>query len=91
MRLQVTPFSCADDYGRMVDYFLTAHEPFLRGIGYVQLYCEPCAENPARNWVLSKTGFRFLKRYRTTPGLINFEREVSRYVIDRSPPGDPGA
>jgi len=25
-----------------------------------------------------------LKRYRTTPGLINFEQEVNRYVIERA-------
>jgi len=170
--LQVAPFTCADDYARMVDYFFTADERFLRGMGadpnklpergawlerlladllrpdeqkqtfYLgwdyrgrrvghcnvnqllygerafvhlhlwhagarraglgteflrlslplffqrfalqSLYCEPYAENPAPNRVLIKAGFRFLGRYRTTPGLINFEQEVNRYVIDRS-------
>jgi RimJ/RimL family protein N-acetyltransferase len=177
-RLQVTPFSSADDYRRMVEYFLTADEPFLRGMGvdpnklpergawlerllsdlarpddqkqtfYLgwdfdgdrvghcnvnqllygdrahvhlhlwdasarraglgteflrrstrvffqrfalqRLYCEPYAENPAPNRVLTKAGFRFLERYRTTPGLINFEQEVNRYVLDRSVLEDPG-
>jgi RimJ/RimL family protein N-acetyltransferase len=178
-RLQITPFVCADDYARMVEYFLTADEPFLRGMGvdpnklpergawldrllsdlarpdeqkqtfYLgwdcdgnrvghcnvnqllygdrahvhlhlwdasarraglgteflrrsirvffqrfalqRLYCEPYAQNPAPNRVLTKAGFRFLERYRTTPGLINFEQEVNRYVLDRSVLEDPGA
>jgi hypothetical protein len=46
------------------------------------MYCEPYADNPAPNRVLVKTGFRFIARYRTTPGVINFEQEVNRYVID---------
>jgi RimJ/RimL family protein N-acetyltransferase len=169
-RLQVTPFSSADDYRHMIEYFFTADEPFLRGMGvdpnklperdawlerllpdltrpdeqkqtfylgwdyegsrvghcnvnplvygdhgYVhlhlwdqavrraglgtqffrrsievffrrfalrRLYCEPYAENPAPNRVLAKAGFRLVKRYRTTPGLINFEQEVNRYVME---------
>ena len=32
-RLQVTPFASADDYGRMVEYCLTADEPFVPGMG----------------------------------------------------------
>ena len=31
--LQVTPFSSAADYERVLDYFLGADEPFLRGMG----------------------------------------------------------
>jgi len=172
-RLQVTPFSSASDYESMLDYFLGAEEPFLRGMGvdpqrlpprgawlerllpdlgradshkqtfYLgwddegrrighcnlnqlvygdcahvhlhlwdagarraglgtellrrslpvffqrfalqRLYCEPYAANPGPNRVLTKLGFRLLKRYRTTPGLINFEQEVNRYVLDRQP------
>jgi RimJ/RimL family protein N-acetyltransferase len=170
-RFQVTPFSSKADYERMLDYFLSADEPFLRGMGvdpkklphrdawldrllpdltrpdsnkqtfYLgwdsdgtrighcnlnqlsygeqahvhlhlwvpsarraglgseffrrsvqtffqrfalqRLYCEPYAENPAPNRVLAKAGFRLTKRYRTTPGLINYEQEVNQYVIDR--------
>jgi RimJ/RimL family protein N-acetyltransferase len=177
--LQVTPFSSADDYGRMVEYFLSADEPFLRGMGvdpdklperdtwlerlladllrpdeqkhtfYLgwdcdghrvghcnvnqllygerahlhlhlwdagarraglgtellrqslpvffqrfalqRLYCEPYAANPAPNRVLSKAGFRFLERYRTTPGIINFEQDVNRYVMERSAVETTGA
>jgi RimJ/RimL family protein N-acetyltransferase len=170
--LQVTPFSCAADYERVVDYFLNAGEPFLTGMGvdpkklpqraawrerllpdltrpyeqkrtfylgwdyrgrrvghcnlnalvygdhaYVHLhlwdpgargaglgteflrrsiavffarfalqhlYCEPYAANPAPNRVLARAGFRFVKRYRTTPGLINSEQDVNRYVMDHA-------
>ena len=31
--LQVTPFSSVSDYERVLDYFLDADEPFLRGMG----------------------------------------------------------
>ncbi len=169
--LQVTPFESAADYGRVIDYFLSADEPYLRGMGvdphklpqrdawmerllpdltrpdeqkqtfYLgwdyegnrvghcnlnplvygaqahahlhlwdasarraglgteffrrsievffrrfalqRLYCEPYADNPAPNRVLTRAGFRLIKRYRTTPGLINFEQDVNQYVMDR--------
>lgn len=32
------------------------------------------------NRVMPKSGFRFIKRYRTVPGPINFEQDVNRYV-----------
>lgn len=171
-RVALTPFSCSADYERMLDYFLTAEESFLRGMGvdpqrlpqreawltvllpdllrpdgqkhtfylswdsegtrighcnlnpliygeqaHVHLhlwdasarraglgtellrqsmriffqrfalqrvYCEPYAQNPAPNRVLVKAGFRFVKRYRTTPGLIQFEQEVNQYVMERT-------
>jgi RimJ/RimL family protein N-acetyltransferase len=170
-RLLVTQFECAADYGRVLDYFLSADEPFLRGMGvdpgklpgrdawlarllpdltrpdphkqtfYLgwdqdgkrighcnlnplvygdhahvhlhlwdagarraglgteflrrslevffrrfalqRLYCEPYAENPAPNRLLTKAGFLLEKRYRTTPGLINTEQDVNRYVMHR--------
>ena len=64
---------------------------FFQRFALQHLYCEPYAGNPAPNRVLSKAGFRFLGRYRTTPGLINFEQEVNRYVIDRPALGEPGS
>jgi len=57
-------------------------EVFLRRFALRRLYCEPYAENPAPNRVVAKAGFRFVKRYRTTPGLINSEQEVNRYVME---------
>ncbi len=60
---------------------------FIQKFELKNLYCEPYAENPAPNRVLSKLGFRLIKRYRTVPGIINFEQEVNRYVIDHEIPG----
>ena len=54
---------------------------FIRKFALKSLCCEPYAENPAANRVLSKVGFRFIRRYRTVPGLINFDQEVNQYVI----------
>ena len=48
------------------------------------LWCEPYAENFAPNRILVKLGFKFVKRYRTVPGTINFEQEVNLYRRDGS-------
>jgi RimJ/RimL family protein N-acetyltransferase len=55
---------------------------FSRKFSLKSLYCEPYAENPGPNRTLAKLGFRLIKRYRTVPGIINFEQEVNRYVMD---------
>ena len=57
-------------------------EVFLRRFALRRLYCEPYAENPAPNRILVKAGFRFIRRYRTIPGLINSEQDVNRYVLE---------
>ena len=64
---------------------------FFQRFALQSLYGEPYAANPAPNRVLTRVGFRFLERYRTTPGLINFEQQVNRYVIERSALENPGA
>jgi len=48
-----------------------------------KLFCEPYALNPAPNKTLKKIGFELLKNYRTTPGGINFEQEVNRWVLTK--------
>jgi RimJ/RimL family protein N-acetyltransferase len=48
-----------------------------------KLVCEPWADNPAPNRVLEKLGFAFVKRYRTTPGVIAYEQDVNRYELGR--------
>ncbi len=48
------------------------------------LACEPYAENPGPNAVLPKLGFRFVRRYRTTPTSICFEQDVNRYEVQRA-------
>ena len=48
-----------------------------------KLVCEPWAENRAPNRVLEKLGFAFVRRYRTTPGVIAYEQDVNRYELRR--------
>ena len=60
---------------------------FAEDFSLKRLYCEPCAGNPGPNRVLQKSGFHFLKRYRTIPGPINFEQDVNQYVRTFPSPG----
>jgi RimJ/RimL family protein N-acetyltransferase len=60
---------------------------FIRLFRLKRLYCEPYAGNPAPNRVVMKSGFRFVKRYRTIPGPINFEQDVNQYVLENLPTG----
>jgi RimJ/RimL family protein N-acetyltransferase len=68
--------------GLGTEFLRRSIEVFFRRFALRRLYCEPYAENPAPNRVLTKVGFRLVKRYRTVPGLINAEQEVNRYVLD---------
>ncbi len=45
---------------------------------------EPYAYNPSPNIMLEKLGFRFVRRYITIPGSINFEQEVNRWELSRN-------
>ncbi|MCH9660378.1 MAG: GNAT family N-acetyltransferase [Bacteroidetes bacterium] len=47
------------------------------------LICEPYALNPAPNNTLKKVGFRFIKKYTTTPGASNFKQEVNRWELTK--------
>ncbi|MEM7539845.1 MAG: GNAT family protein [Chloroflexota bacterium] len=47
------------------------------------LFCEPSAFNPAPNRTLPKVGFELKKTYDTTPGWINFEQTVNRWLLTR--------
>jgi RimJ/RimL family protein N-acetyltransferase len=69
--------------GLGTEFFRRSLQIFFQRFALQRLYCEPYADNPAPNRVLRKAGFRFVKRYRTTPGLIGFEQDVNQYVIDR--------
>lgn len=68
--------------GLGTDFFRFSAERFARECSLKRLFCEPFADNPSPNRVLPKAGFRFVKRYRTTPGPINFEQDVNQYVRD---------
>ncbi len=70
--------------GLGTQYFKASAAEFMRVFRLERLYCEPYAENPAPNRVLLKAGFRFVRRYRTIPGAINFEQDVNQYVLESS-------
>lgn len=46
-----------------------------------RLFCEPYALNPAPNKTLEKAGFELVKEYITTPGFLNFEQPVKRWMM----------
>lgn len=48
------------------------------------LFCEPYANNPAPNRIMSGIGFEFLEKYDTTPGWINFHQTVNRWALTRN-------
>ena len=68
-------------------FFRLSADRFAEDFALQRLYCEAYAENPAPNRLLEKSGFRFVKRYRTIPGPINFEQDVNRYIRDFQFPG----
>lgn len=59
---------------------------FFRRLELQTLWCEPYAGNPGPNKTLTKAGFKFIKKYRTTPGPINFEQDVNQYCFRRENP-----
>jgi RimJ/RimL family protein N-acetyltransferase len=67
--------------GMGIEFLRESANTFIRKFALQSLYCEPNADNAAPNRILSKLGFRFIKRYRTVPALINFAQDVNRYVI----------
>ena len=70
--------------GLGIRFFQASAAEFVRLFRLKRLYSEPFAGNPAPNRVLLNSGFRFIKRYRTTPGPINFEQDVNQYVLESS-------
>ncbi len=56
---------------------------FFENLNLKRLICEPYALNPAPNRALQKFGFQFVKEYVTTPGSINFEQPVKRWVLNK--------
>lgn len=71
--------------GLGTQFFRLSAERFARDFSLERLYCEPYAENPAPNRVVTRAGFRLMKRYRTIPGPLNFEQEVNLYVREFGP------
>jgi RimJ/RimL family protein N-acetyltransferase len=54
---------------------------FFKNLELNKLVCEPYALNPAPHKALLKLGFELEKEYTTTPGAINFEQPVKRWVL----------
>ncbi|RYZ20697.1 MAG: N-acetyltransferase [Chitinophagaceae bacterium] len=54
---------------------------FFNTLKLQRLYSEPYALNPAPNKTLERAGFVLEKEYITTPGSINFEQPVKRWVL----------
>ena len=48
-----------------------------------KLICEPYALNLAPNKTLEKVGFKFIKKYTTIPGSLNFEQQVNRWELSK--------
>jgi len=46
-----------------------------------RLICEPYSLNPAPHKTIEKLGFELEKEYTTTPGFINFEQPVKRWIL----------
>jgi RimJ/RimL family protein N-acetyltransferase len=69
--------------GRGVEFIGLTLPYFFRNLELKKVLCEPYALNPAPNRALPRAGFRFVKKYVTTPGWINFEQEVNLWEITR--------
>lgn len=54
---------------------------FFERFGLKKLICEPWAENPAPNQALLKVGFKFVRKSRNVPGLMQSELEANRYEL----------
>ena len=54
---------------------------YFKNFKLKKLLCEPYAKNIAPNKTLKKLGFEFIRRYYTTPGLINFPQWVNQFQL----------
>ena len=56
---------------------------FFKDLKLQRLFCEPYALNPAPNKTLEKIGITFVKEHICTPGYLNFEQPVKRWVLNK--------
>jgi ribosomal-protein-alanine N-acetyltransferase len=56
---------------------------FFKNLKLKKVLCEPYALNAAPNNALPKAGFKFVKKYVTIPGFINFEQEVNLWQMTK--------
>jgi RimJ/RimL family protein N-acetyltransferase len=64
-----------------LDFFRQSVRFFFRELRLKKIYCEPYAENPAPNKVLSRLGFTLVKTWKTVPGTTCFEQHVNRWEL----------
>lgn len=57
---------------------------FFKELQLQHLFCEPYALNPAPNKILKNIGFLFVKEHVCTPGYLNFEQSVKRWVLNKT-------
>ncbi len=57
---------------------------FMENLKLQRLMSQPKSDNTSANEVLKRCGFRFIKNYRTTPGSINYEQDVSLWTFEKS-------
>ncbi len=55
---------------------------FFQNLKLKRLFCEPYALNLSPNKTLEKVGFKLVKNYVTTPGWLNFEQPVNRWMLE---------
>jgi RimJ/RimL family protein N-acetyltransferase len=56
---------------------------YIRTFELQRLFCEPNAFNVGPNRTVQKAGFKYLKTYKTVPGLLNYHQAVTRWVLER--------
>lgn len=65
--------------------FQRSLQVFISQLRLRRVICEPYAANPAPSRVLATAGFQLIRRYRTTPGIMNFEQDVDRWELEVTP------
>lgn len=56
---------------------------FFESYQLKKIYSEPYALNPAPNKALTRVGFRLVKEFITTPGILNFEQRVNLWEFSK--------
>jgi RimJ/RimL family protein N-acetyltransferase len=69
--------------GTGVKLLKLSFQHFFDALELKRIICVTYAGNDARNRILEKVGFKFIKKYKTTPGYLNFEQNVNRWELNK--------
>jgi RimJ/RimL family protein N-acetyltransferase len=69
------------------EFFRRSISHFFKVLRLKKIYCEPYAENPGPNKVLSGLGFTLVKTWKTIPGKTCFEQNVNRWELSGTQDG----